>query len=83
MANGKGRLAVEVDAKAGKLLAKTPPGATVREISMADVTLAVKSGGAVVHHKILEVPEYTVIHTQTNPTCQWLFVGGRWIQICY
>ena len=45
-------------------------------------TLAVKSGNAVVHHKVVYVPENTVIHTQTNPTCTWIFIGGRWIQIC-
>ena len=82
MANGKKSITIDLDPKTGKILAKDPPGQSVREIPMADVTLAVKSGNAVVHHKVVYVPENTVIHTQTNPTCTWIFIGGRWIQIC-
>ena len=82
MAGGSKKITIEVDEKTGKVLAKDPPGTSVREIPMENVTLAVKSGGAVVHHKIIHVPEYTVIHTQTNPTCRWIFFGGRWILVC-
>ena len=82
MPQGKRTITVEVHPKTGKILAKDPPGQSVREIPMEDVTLAVKTAGAVVHHKIIHVPEYTVIHTQTNPTCRWVFISGHWIQIC-
>lgn len=82
MPKGTKTITIEVDAESGKVLTKAPPGASVKTIPMGDVTLAVRTGGTVVHHKIVHVPDYTVIHTQTNPTCRWIFMGGQWIQYC-
>ncbi len=79
---GTKKFTVEIDDKTGKVVSKDVEGTSVRQIPMEDVTLAVKTGGAVVHHKIVYVPEYTVIHTQTNPTCRWVYMGGRWTLIC-
>ena len=83
MPNGKKSITIDVDPKTGKILAKDPPGQSIKEYPMADVALTVKGeGGAWARFPIIHVPEYTVIHTQTNPTCQWIFIGGRWVQIC-
>ncbi len=79
---GTKKITVEIDDKTGKVVTKEMEGVTVKTIPMADVTLAVKTGAAVVHHKIVHVPEYTVIHTQTNPTCRWIFFGGQWVLVC-
>lgn len=79
---GTKKFTIEIDEKTGKVVNKDFEGVSVRTIPMEDVTLAVKSGGAVVHHKIVYVPPNTVIHTQTNPTCRWIFDGTRWILVC-
>ncbi len=79
---GTRKITVEIDEATGKVVSKDHAGASVKTIPMGDVTLAVKTGGAVVHHKVVYVPEYTVIHTQSNPTCRWMFLNGQWVLIC-
>ena len=72
----------EIETATGKVLRTGVAGATTREIPMENVTLAEKRDGVIVHHKLVHVPEFTVIHTKSNPQCQWYFIGGKWIQIC-
>ncbi len=81
MAGGTRTFTTEIDAT-GKVVKSGVAGATSRKVPMENVTLAEKRDGAVVHHKIVFVPEGTVIHTKTNPECQWFFIGGQWIQFC-
>ncbi len=79
---GTRKITVEIDEESGKVVSKDLEGVSVKTVPMADVTLAVKMGGAVVHHRVVYVPEYTVIHTQSNPICRWMFIGGQWVLIC-
>lgn len=81
MAGGSRTFTTEIDAS-GKVLKSGVAGETTREIPMENVTLAEKRDGAVIHHKLVFVPENTVIHTKSNPECRWYFVNGRWIQVC-
>jgi len=81
MAGGTKTFTTEIDA-AGNVVKSGVTGATTRKVPMGNVTLAEKKDGAIIHHKLVFVPEGTVIHTKTNPDCQWYFVGGEWIQIC-
>ena len=82
MAKGTKTVTIEIDENTGKVLTRDPPGGSVRTIPMADVTLAVRDGGKIVHYPIVHVPEYTVIHTKTNPTCRWIFINGQWVLFC-
>ncbi len=79
---GTKRITIEIDDKTGKVVSKDFDGVSVKTIPMEDVTLAVRTGGAVVHHKIVYAPEYTVLHTQSNPLCRWVLIGGRWVLVC-
>ncbi len=82
MAGTSKTFTVEIEMATGKVLKTGVAGATTREIPMENVTLAEKRDGAIIHHKLVHVPEYTVIHTKSNPQCQWYFIAGKWIQIC-
>lgn len=81
MAGGTRTFTTEIDA-AGNIVKSGVTGATKREIPMENVTLAEKKDGVIIHHKLVYVPENTVIHTKSNPECQWYFIGGRWVQFC-
>ncbi len=82
MAGGSKTFTTEIDVATGNVIKSGVDGATTRKISMENVTLAEKRDGAVIHHKLVFVPEGTVVHTKSNPVCQWVFMGGQWIQIC-
>ncbi len=79
---GTKKITIEIDDRSGKVVSTDIEGVTVRTIPMEDVTLAVESGGAVVHHKIVYVPQNTVIHTRSNPTCRWVFLDGQRVPVC-
>ncbi len=82
MAGGTKTFTTEIDAATGKVLKSGVAGAAKETIPRDSVTLAEKKGGAIVHHKVVFVSEGTVIHTKTNPVCQWIFMGGQWIRFC-
>lgn len=31
---------------------------------------------------VIDVPEGTTFVTKHNPTCRWVYIGGRWYYIC-
>ncbi len=80
---GTKTITIEVDEASGKVLTKDPPGGSIKKYPMADVMFAVKDeSGAWARVPIVHVPDYTVIHTKTNPLCRWVFIGGQWILYC-
>ncbi len=82
MAKATKRIGIEIDPETGKVRRTEPAETSVAEIPMENLTLAEKKDGVTIHHKIVYVPEYTVIHTKSNPECRWVFIMGQWVRVC-